>query len=89
MFGGLFALPQYLQAVMGFDVQGAGLRFLPMIAGLIAGAVPADRVAARIGARVTVAIGFAILAAGMIAGSALTVFGPARRYVRARATRSQ
>ena len=73
MFGVLFALPQYLQGIMGVDAQGAGLRFLPMIGGMVLGAVPADRVAARIGAKITVAIGFAILAAGMFAGSAMTV----------------
>jgi DHA2 family multidrug resistance protein-like MFS transporter len=73
MFGVLFTLPQYLQAVMGLDAQGAGLRFLPAIAGLVLGAVPADRVAARIGAKFTVAVGFAILAVGMLIGSAMTV----------------
>jgi len=73
MFGVLFALPQYMQAVMGLDAQGAGLRFLPMIVGMVAGAVPADRVAARIGAKITVAIGFGILAAGMVIGSGMTV----------------
>ena len=73
MFGVLFALPQYLQGVMGLDAQGAGVRFLPMIAGLVAGAVPADRVSARIGARFTVAAGFVVLAAGMVAGSGMTV----------------
>ena len=73
MFGVLFALPQYLQGIMGVDAQGAGVRFLPMIAGMVIGAVPADRVAARIGAKFTVVIGFAILTAGMIVGSGLTV----------------
>jgi EmrB/QacA subfamily drug resistance transporter len=73
MFGVLFALPQYLQGIMGVDAQGAGLRFLPMIGGMVVGAVPADRVAARIGAKFTVAIGFAILTVGMLVGSAMTV----------------
>ena len=73
MFGVLFALPQYLQAVMGVDAQGAGLRFLPMILGMVVGAVPADRVSARLGAKITVAVGFAILATGMFVGSAMTV----------------
>ncbi len=72
MFGVLFTLPQYLQAIMGVDAQGAGLRFLPTIAGLIVGAVPADRVAARLGPKITVSIGFAILAVGLGLGSALT-----------------
>jgi MFS transporter, DHA2 family, multidrug resistance protein len=72
MFGVLFTLPQYLQAVMGVDAQGAGLRFLPTIAGLVIGAVSADRVVARIGSRFTAAIGFGIMAIGMFAGSAMT-----------------
>jgi len=73
MFGVLFALPQYLQAIMGVDAQGAGLRFLPMIAGMVLGALPADRVAARLGAKTTVAIGFAIMTVGMLMGSLMTV----------------
>ena len=72
MFGVLFTMPQYLQAIMGVDAQGAGLRFLPAIAGMVLGAIPADRVAARIGPKLTVALGFSVLAAGMFAGSAMT-----------------
>jgi MFS transporter, DHA2 family, multidrug resistance protein len=73
MFGVLFTLPQYLQAIMGVDAQGAGLRFLPMIAGLVIGAVPADRVAARFGARFAVALGFALMTFGMVVASGMTV----------------
>jgi EmrB/QacA subfamily drug resistance transporter len=73
MFGVMFTLPQYLQAIMGVDAQGAGLRFLPMIGGLVVGALPADRVAARLGAKTTVAIGFAIMTVGMLIGSLMTV----------------
>ena len=72
MFGVLFTLPQYLQAIMGVDAQGAGLRFLPMIAGLMLGAVPADRVAARFGVKITVALGFAIMTVGMLIASGMT-----------------
>ena len=72
MFGVLFTLPQYLQAIMGLDAQGAGLRFLPAIAGMVLGAVPADRVAARLGPKLTVALGFGILATGMFLGSAMS-----------------
>ncbi len=72
LFGVLFALPQYLQAIVGLDAQGAGLRLLPVIAGLVIGAVPADRVAARIGARLTVAAGFAVVVAGMALGTTMT-----------------
>jgi MFS transporter, DHA2 family, multidrug resistance protein len=72
MFGVLFTLPQYLQAIMGVDAQGAGLRFLPAIAGMVVGAIPADRVAARFGPKITVAVGFGILSAGMLIGSLMT-----------------
>jgi EmrB/QacA subfamily drug resistance transporter len=72
MFGVLFTLPQFLQGVMGVDAQGAGLRFLPAIAGMVLGAVPADRVAARLGPKFTVALGFVVLAAGLFAGGAMT-----------------
>jgi DHA2 family multidrug resistance protein-like MFS transporter len=71
--GLLFALPQYLQAIMATDAQGSGLRLLPVIAGLVAGALPADRVAARIGAKLTVGAGFAVLAAGLALGSTMSV----------------
>jgi len=73
MFGVLFTLPQYLQAIMGVDAQGAGLRFLPMIIGLVIGAVTADRLAARFGAKLTVAFGFALMAAGLVIASGMTV----------------
>jgi predicted MFS family arabinose efflux permease len=73
LFGSLFTLPQYFQAVLGIDAQGSGLRLLPLIAGMVAGAVPADRIAGRLGPKITVALGFAVLAAGMAAGGTMTV----------------
>jgi DHA2 family multidrug resistance protein-like MFS transporter len=72
MFGVLFTLPQYLQAIVGLDAQGAGLRFLPAIAGMALGAIPADRIASRIGPKFTVALGFGVLTVGMFAGSFMT-----------------
>jgi DHA2 family multidrug resistance protein-like MFS transporter len=72
LFGVMFALPQYLQAIAGLGAQGAGLRLLPLIAGLVLGAVPADRIALRAGVRLTVAAGFAISAAGMLLGATMT-----------------
>jgi EmrB/QacA subfamily drug resistance transporter len=72
LFGSLFSLPQYFQAVLGIDAQGSGLRLLPLIAGMVAGAVPADRVARRLGPKITVAAGFSVLAAGMAAGGTMT-----------------
>lgn len=73
LFGVLFALPQYFQAIAGLDPQGSGLRLLPVVAGLIAGALPADRAAARIGAKLTVAAGACIVVAGTVIGSTLDI----------------
>lgn len=72
MFGALFALPQYFQAVMGVDPQGSGLRLLPLVGGLVIGAVPADRIAARVGPKLTVAGGFVLLVAGLVIGSTMS-----------------
>ncbi|HEX7950027.1 MAG TPA: MFS transporter [Candidatus Limnocylindrales bacterium] len=72
LYGVLFVLPQYSQAIMSLDPQGSGLRLLPVIGGLVVGAVPAHRLAARIGAKITVAIGFAVLAIGLALGATMT-----------------
>jgi len=72
LFGVLFALPQFMQAIQGIGVQGTGLRLLPAIVGLIVGALPADRVAGRLGAKLTVAGGFAVAVAGSLWGATLT-----------------
>ena len=73
LFGALFGLPQYFQAVLGTNAQGSGLRLLALIGGMVAGAVPADRVAARIGPKFTATLGFVVLAIGMAAGGTMTV----------------
>lgn len=72
LYGVLFALPQYAQAIMGLDPQGSGLRLLPVIGGLVVGAVPAHRVAGRLGAKLTVAAGFSVLAVGLALGTTMT-----------------
>jgi EmrB/QacA subfamily drug resistance transporter len=72
LFGAMFALPQYFQAILGTDPQGSGFRLLPIVAGLIAGAVPADRVAARIGAKGTVAAGFVVVVLSLAVGATMT-----------------
>jgi EmrB/QacA subfamily drug resistance transporter len=70
LFGLLFVLPQYLQAVQGNDALGTGVRLLPMMAGLIVGARASERLGARLGARVPVAAGLLIIAAGLALGAA-------------------
>jgi MFS transporter, DHA2 family, multidrug resistance protein len=72
MFGVLFAMPQYFQAVIGADALGTGLRLLPVIGGLIVGAQLADRLAPRAGAAPTVAFGFVLLAGGLMLGATTT-----------------
>ena len=69
LFGLLFAVPQYFQAVRGTDAMGAGLRLLPLIGGLMVGAAIADRLVRRIGAKATVALGFAVMAVGLGTGA--------------------
>jgi len=73
LFGLLFTLPQYWQAVLGLDAQGAGFRLLPAILGMAAGAIPADRIAARVGPKITVAIGLALMAGALAVGSTMTL----------------
>jgi DHA2 family multidrug resistance protein-like MFS transporter len=72
MFGALFTLPQYFQAVLGADALGTGLRLLPVIAGLVVGARIVGRAAPRLGAKAPAAAGFVALAAGMAIGTATT-----------------
>ena len=53
--------------------MGSGLRLLSLIGGLVLGAVSAARIARLVGAKVTVALGFAILATGLLIGTATSV----------------
>ncbi|WP_433081098.1 MFS transporter [Dactylosporangium sp. CA-052675] len=65
LFGVLFILPQYLQAVRGDDALGVGLRLLPLIAGLFVGAPLGERLAHLTVTRVPVAGGLLIGALGL------------------------
>jgi Na+/melibiose symporter-like transporter len=73
MFGLLFAMPQYFQAVGGADTLGTGLRLLPLIGGLIVGAKFADKLGIRLGAKYVVAIGFGLIALGLFIGTTTKV----------------
>ncbi|MEV4642048.1 DHA2 family efflux MFS transporter permease subunit [Actinoplanes sp. NPDC049548] len=77
MFGLLFALPLLFQAVQGNDAFGTGLRLLPVIGGLMAGARIAGRLEPRLGAKPVVTTGMALLAAGLLTGTAT---GPGTGY---------
>jgi DHA2 family multidrug resistance protein-like MFS transporter len=73
MFGLLFTVPTYYEAIVGVDPLGAGVRLLPMIGGLVVGAVLADRLARPVGAKLTVALGFVLIAVGLFMGALTTV----------------
>jgi EmrB/QacA subfamily drug resistance transporter len=69
LFGLLFAVPQFFQAVQGASELGTGVRLLPMIGGLLVGTRLADRVVKRTGARAVLAGGFVLLAIGLGIGA--------------------
>jgi MFS transporter, DHA2 family, multidrug resistance protein len=81
MFGIFFAIPQYFQEVRGLDAMGAGVRWLPMIGGMVVGMIGSTRLATPrkagdgtvhpplAGAKDLVAIGFAAMAAGLVFGA--------------------
>ncbi len=52
--GLLFVLPQYLQAVLGHDALGTGVRLLPMMGGLIVAARAAQPLVDKFGSRAVV-----------------------------------
>jgi EmrB/QacA subfamily drug resistance transporter len=68
IFGVLFAVPQYFQAVNGADAFGTGLRLLPFVGGMLVGARIADRLAPKAGDTATVATGFILLAVALLIG---------------------
>jgi EmrB/QacA subfamily drug resistance transporter len=73
MIGVLFTMPQYFQGVLGTSAMGSGVRLLSLIGGLLLAAVSAAPIARLVGAKITAAVGFAILAAGLLIGTATGV----------------
>ncbi|MEV0635346.1 DHA2 family efflux MFS transporter permease subunit [Streptomyces sp. NPDC050619] len=71
--GLLFVLPPYLQAVLGHDALGTGVRLLPMMGGLLVASRIAPPVVARFGARATVSGGLVVLAFAALLGSRTTI----------------
>lgn len=65
LFGMIFFLTQYLQMVRGYDALEAGLRTLPVAAGLIVGGPSGAKLAERFGLRAVVPFGLVAVAAGM------------------------
>jgi EmrB/QacA subfamily drug resistance transporter len=74
MFGGLAALPLYLQIVKGYSPTQAGLLMLPMTAGLMSGAMLSGQFISRTGRyRIFPIAGSALFTVGMILLSTIGV----------------
>jgi EmrB/QacA subfamily drug resistance transporter len=65
MFGTVFFLTQYLQSVLGFSALEAGIRVLPVAAGLVIGGPSSARLTERVGTKVVVALGMGLIATAL------------------------
>jgi EmrB/QacA subfamily drug resistance transporter len=72
MLGVLFVVPLYLQGVLGFRPLAAGLRLLPLAAGVLVSSVTADRAVRWFGPRWVVCGGMVLSAGGLGLLSLLT-----------------
>lgn len=78
MFGSFFYASIYLQDVLGYSAMGAGLRILPIAAGIMVGAPLSGQLAAKIGPRWPLGFGMAIAAVGVLLWAML--MGPHAGY---------
>ncbi len=74
MFGGLAALPLYMQIVKGYSPTAAGLLLIPMVGGIMTGSIISGQVTSRTGRyRAFPIIGVALLVSGMLLLSRVAV----------------
>jgi EmrB/QacA subfamily drug resistance transporter len=73
MFGLLFLVPQFLQAVGGTSALGTGVRLLPMIGGLLVGTRLGGRAARTLGSGGLIGAGFVLLTVALVLGAQTTV----------------
>ncbi|MGH4033887.1 MFS transporter [Actinomycetota bacterium Odt1-20B] len=71
--GLMFMLPQYLQAVLGHDAFGTGVRLLPMMGGLLVAAKGAPPLVAKFGSRGVISAGLVTLSFAAFLGARTTV----------------
>ena len=79
LLGTLFFVTQYLQGVLGYSALEAGIRTLPIAAGMMVAAPLSSVISARVGTKVTVAGGMALVAAGLLlvlGADATSGYGP-------------
>src|SRR5215217_7128797 len=65
LFGAIYFLTQYLQEVLDYTPLEAGVRMLPIAAGLIVGGPLSAKLAGRLGTRPVVAAGLTVVAAAL------------------------
>jgi len=65
LFGSIFFLTQYLQGVLDYTALEAGVRTLPIAAGLVVGGPLSAKLAEKIGNRLVVTAGLVIAASGL------------------------
>jgi EmrB/QacA subfamily drug resistance transporter len=65
LFGTMFFLTQYLQAVLGYSALESGVRLMPVAGGLILGSGLSAKLVAGAGTKRVVAAGLALVAAGL------------------------
>ncbi|MFI9807902.1 MFS transporter [Streptomyces sp. NPDC052301] len=70
--GLMFAVPTYLQAVLGQDAFATGVRLLPLSLGLMVAAKGAQAAVVRFGARTVVSAGLVVLAFAALLGTRTT-----------------
>jgi EmrB/QacA subfamily drug resistance transporter len=66
LFGMIFFLTQYLQYFLGYDALGAGVRFLPLAAGILVATPIGARLVKSIGTKAVVTAGLLLAAAGFV-----------------------
>jgi hypothetical protein len=69
LFGMMFTLPQFYQAVEGADAFGTGLRLLPLIAGMVVGVRGGQQILKKVSSRMLIGVGFALLTVALLIGS--------------------
>ncbi len=66
LMGGMFFLTQYLQAVLGYDALGAGIRVIPVAVAIGMTAPQSARLAERFGTKAVVTVGLLTAAGGLL-----------------------
>jgi EmrB/QacA subfamily drug resistance transporter len=66
LMGTIFFLTQYIQSVMGYTPLQAGIRIIPVAAGLMVAAGTAPKLVGRFGVRTIVASGLTVVAGSML-----------------------